>query len=81
MSREDLHHDQLVLDTLEKYVMDLKKENVQDGRVCFSLLRGWFNAEKEYDNGFDKAAKQLEYVILWRVLLRVDRNLWYLLQN
>ena len=30
--------------------------------VCFSLLRGWFNVEKEeYDNGFDKAAKQLEY--------------------
>ena len=62
MSREDLHHDQQVLDTLEKYVMDLKKENVQDGQSAFSLLRGWFNAEKEeYDNGFDKAAKQLEY--------------------
>ena len=62
LSREDLHHDQQVLDTLEKYVMDLKKENVQDGQSAFSLLRGWFNAEKEeYDNGFDKAAKQLEY--------------------
>ena len=60
--REDLHHDQQVLDTLGKYVMDLKKENVQDGQSAFSLLRGWFNAEKEeYDNGFDKAAKQLEY--------------------
>ena len=32
------------------------------GQSAFSLLRGWFNAEKEeYDNGFDKAAKQLEY--------------------
>ena len=62
LSREDLHHDQQVLDTLEKYVMDLKKENVQDGESAFSLLRVWFNAEKEeYDNGFDKAAKQLEY--------------------
>ena len=30
--------------------------------LLFSLLRVWFNAEKEeYDNGFDKAAKQLEY--------------------
>ena len=62
LSREDIHHDQQVLDTLEKYVMDLKKENVQDGQSAFSLLRGWFNAEKEgYDNGFDKAARQLEY--------------------
>ena len=62
LSREDLHHDQQVLDTLEKYVMDLKKENVQDGESAFSLLRVWFNAEKEaYDNGFDKAARQLEY--------------------
>ena len=34
--------------------MDLKKENVQDGQSAFSLLRGWFNAEKEeYDNGFE----------------------------
>ena len=62
LSREDLHHDQQVLDTLEKYVMDLKKENVQDGESAFSLLRGWFNAEKEgYDNDFDKASRQLEY--------------------
>ena len=62
LSREDIHHDQQVLDTLEKYVMDLKKENVQDGQSAFSFLRGWFNAEKEgYDNGFDKAARQLEY--------------------
>ena len=62
LSREDIHHDQQVLDTLEKYVMDLKKENVQDGQSAFSLLRVWFNAEKEgYDNGFDKAARQLEY--------------------
>ena len=45
-----------------KYVMDLKKENVQDGESAFSLLRGWFNAEKEgYDNDFDKASRQLEY--------------------
>ena len=30
--------------------------------LLFSFLRVWFNAEKrEYDNGFDKAAKQLEY--------------------
>lgn len=62
LSREDIHHDQQVWDTLEKYVMDLKKENVQDGESAFSLLRVWFNAEKEaYDNGFDKAAMQLEY--------------------
>ena len=62
LSREDLHHDQQVLDTLETYVMDLKKEHVQDGESAFSLLRVWFNAEKEeYDNGVDKAAKQLEY--------------------
>ena len=62
LSREDIHHDQQVLDTLEKYVMDLKKENVQDGESAFSLLRVWFNAEKEaYDNGFDKATRQLEY--------------------
>ena len=45
LSREDLHHDQQVLDTLEKYVMDLKKENVQDGQSAFSLLRGWFNGD------------------------------------
>ncbi len=63
--------------------MDLKKENVQDGQSAFSLLRGWFNAEKEgYDNGFDKAASSLNMLlILWRVLLRVDRNWWCLLQN
>ena len=62
LSREDLHHDQQVLDTLEKYVLNLKKENVQAGEAAFSFLRGWFNEEKEgYEEDFDQAARQLEY--------------------
>ena len=56
--------------------MDLKKENVQDGESAFSF-RVWFNAEKEeYDNGFDKAAKQLNMLlILWRVLFAGGQEL------
>ncbi|WP_455504174.1 AAA family ATPase [Blautia sp.] len=62
LSREDLHHDQQVLDTLEKYVLNLKKENVQAGEAAFSFIRGWFNEEKEgYEEDFDQAARQLEY--------------------
>ena len=60
--REDIHHDQQVLDTLERYVMNLKKENVQDGEAAFAFLRQWFNESKEkYDEDFDQAARQLEY--------------------
>ena len=41
-------------------MMNLKKENVQDGEDAFSLLRGWFNEEKEeYDNGFIPPAVNL----------------------
>ena len=62
LSREDIHHDQQVLDTLERYVMNLKKENVQDGEAAFAFLRQWFNESKEkYDEDFDQAARQLEY--------------------
>ena len=62
LSREDIHHDQQVLDTLERYVMNLKKENVQDGEAAFDFLRQWFNESKEkYDEDFDQAARQLEY--------------------
>ena len=62
LSREDIHHDQQVLDTLERYVMNLKKENVQDGEAAFAFLRQWFNESKEkYDEDFDLAARQLEY--------------------
>ena len=62
LSREDIHHDQQVLDTLERYVMNLKKENVQDGEAAFAFLRQSFNESKEkYDEDFDQAARQLEY--------------------
>ena len=62
LSREESHHDQQVFDTLEKYVMGIKKENIQDGEAVFSLLRDWFNEEKaSYDREFDQAAEQLEY--------------------
>ncbi|MDD5804572.1 MAG: AAA family ATPase [Clostridia bacterium] len=62
LSREGAHHDQQVLDTLEAYVINLKKEEVQDGERAFSLLRDWFNEEKEtYDQEFDQSAGQLEY--------------------
>ena len=62
LSREDIHHDQQVLDTLERCVMNLKKENVQDGEAAFAFLRQWFNESKEkYDEDFDQAARQLEY--------------------
>ena len=61
-SREDLHHDQEVLDTLEKYLMNLKKEEISEGETAFSLLRTWFNEERDlYDQEFDRASRKLEY--------------------
>ena len=63
LSREDIHLEQQVRDTLERYVMELKKENVSDGETAFSLLRDWFNEEKDaYDAQFDQAGAQLEFV-------------------
>ena len=61
-SREDLHHDHEVLDTLEKYLMNLKKEEISEGETAFSLLRTWFNDERDlYDQEFDQASRKLEY--------------------
>ena len=61
-SREDLHHDQEVQDTLERYLMDLKKEEISDGEEAFSLLRTWFNEERDlYDQEFDQESRKLEY--------------------
>lgn len=83
LSREDLHHDQQVLDTLEKYVMDLKKENVQDGQSAFPFSEaGLMRKKKNMTMVLTRRRSSLNMLlILWRVLLRVDRNLWYLLQN
>ena len=62
LSREELHLERQIFDVLEKYITDLKKENIQDGEIAFSLLRDWFNGEKQiYDNDFDRASGQLEY--------------------
>lgn len=62
-SREELHSHQKVQDILERYIMDLKKENAADGERAFSLLRGWFNDQKrDYDQDFDKTAQMLENV-------------------
>lgn len=62
LSREELHLERQIFDVLEKYITDLKKENIQDGKIAFSLLRDWFNGEKQiYDNDFDQASGQLEY--------------------
>ena len=62
LSREELHLERQIFDVLEKYITDLKKENIQDGEIAFSLLRDWFNGEKQiYDNDFDQASGQLEY--------------------
>nr|WP_294665381.1 AAA family ATPase [uncultured Blautia sp.] len=62
LSREELHLERQIFDVLEKYITDLKKENIQDGEIAFSLLRDWFNVEKQiYDNDFDRASGQLEY--------------------
>ena len=61
-SREDLHHDQEVQDTLEKYLLNLKKEKITEGDAAFSLLRTWFNEERDlYDQEFDQASRKLEY--------------------
>ena len=63
MSREECHQKQQILDTLESYLINLKKENAEDGEKAFSLLRDWFNQEKaDCDSIFDKTSRMLEYV-------------------
>ena len=62
LSREELHLEQQIFDILEKYIKNLKKENVQNGETAFSLLRDWFNKEKQdYENDFKEMSGQLEY--------------------
>ena len=63
MSREECHQKQQILDTLESYLINLKKENAEDGEKAFSLLRDWFNQEKaDCDSIFEKTSRMLEYV-------------------
>ena len=63
LSREECHQKQQLLDTLESYLINLKKENAEDGEKAFSLLRDWFNQEKaDCDSIFDKTSRMLEYV-------------------
>ena len=51
-----------VLDTLEGYVMKLKKAEVKEGGQAFDLLKEWFNGKKAgYDQEFDKTSSMLEY--------------------
>ena len=42
--------------------MNLKKEEISEGETAFSLLRTWFNDERDlYDQEFDQASRKLEY--------------------
>lgn len=62
LSREEEHQMRNVLDTLEGYVMKLKKAEVKEGGQAFDLLKEWFNGKKAgYDQEFDKTSSMLEY--------------------
>ncbi len=66
LSREDLHHDQQVLDTLEKYVMDLgRKRMYRMVSLLFPFSEAGLMRKKNMTMVLTKAAKQLEYVLIF----------------
>lgn len=83
LSREDIHHDQQVLDTLERYVMNLKKENVQDGEAAFAFFAsGLMSLRKSMTKILTRQPDSWNMpLILWKALLQEDRSWWCLSQS
>lgn len=62
LSRDEEHGMRNVLETLEGYVLKLKKAEVKEGGQAFALIKGWFSSKKAgYDQEFDKTSSMLEY--------------------
>lgn len=63
LSREEDHRYSRVLDILDNYLLNLEKENIQDGEQAFARMRGWFQEEKyACDDAWEKAKDGLEHV-------------------
>ncbi len=74
--REDLHHDHEVLDTLEKYLMNLKKRRYQKERRLFPCFGHglMMNGTCMIRNLTRHPGNWNMHLILWKALLQGDRS-------
>ncbi len=62
LSREEDYAYRTTIETLEQYVMKLKKEGIAEKEACFEYVRSLFTADKIiYTNAEEKAEQMLEY--------------------
>lgn len=62
LSREEEHNKKEILAILDRSLISLRKENVEDGEQAFALLKTWFGQKRDaWQKLFDQAGEMLEH--------------------